>query len=80
MTKSRTVDPKVHDLAEFWLSDDDQTSPADHDARVQGLAGEIQRTIEDWLQDETDYLLALEAHDADRRLVRHLTDTERAKI
>jgi hypothetical protein len=53
MPNETLVDPRVHDLAEFWLSDDDTThQPKLHERRVMALAQAIQRAVEDWCDDE----------------------------
>jgi hypothetical protein len=55
MPKPLTVDPKVHELAAGWLSDDASASAKDrteHDARVRSLARDIQVAIEGWQEDE----------------------------
>lgn len=47
------VDPRVHDLAGFWLGDDARVSESAHAARVMSLASDIQQAIENWCEDET---------------------------
>jgi hypothetical protein len=70
MPKTMTIDPKVHELAEFWLSADDTASAKDrkpHDARVLSLASDIQRAIEDWCEAEAEYYAQLSEHHAEMR-------------
>lgn len=86
MPKPLTVDPKVHELAEHWLSADATTRYGTaahrkrHEARVLSLASDIQRAIESWCEDEADYHAQQADHDAELRSLRHLSDTERERI
>lgn len=81
MAKNTMVDTRVHDLAEFWLSNDDTVSDrAFHDARVMSLAQDIQVAIEGWCEDETRAAEEQSAKDEERRALQGLTDAERERI
>jgi hypothetical protein len=45
-------DPRCHELAEHFLGDDERTSEADHERRIQSLALAIQQAVEDWCEAE----------------------------
>lgn len=80
MTRIRTVDPKVHQLASDWLSEYEPGALAlkckweAHDARVAALARSIQQSIEDWMENEAiDAEAEIEAHRTDEGDLGRLT-------
>ncbi len=44
-------DPRCHELAEHFLSDDDVPA-TENELRIQSLAGAIQQAVEDWCESE----------------------------
>jgi hypothetical protein len=56
MSPVNTYDPKVHELAEHFLADDDvrDLTPPQVAARTHGLAIAIQTAIEEWIEDEAE--------------------------
>lgn len=80
MPKETLVDTSVHELAEFWLQDDERTSDKAHAARVMSLAQDIQVAIEGWIEDETRADEERAAQDDEQRSLRGLTDAERERI
>jgi hypothetical protein len=83
MPKDILVDTRVHDLALFWLSDDDTAHAKDsapHDARVMSLAADIQRAIEDWCEDEAQYNAQLDEQATEASALKGYTDAERERI
>lgn len=55
MPREILVDPHVHELAEFWLSNDDTvTKGTVHEKRVMSLAQCIQQAVEAWCEEEAE--------------------------